>query len=140
MRVLNNRIWREFRTHFGRYLALFLMIVLGMYLVVSVAGMAETTIQGSKEYNDECNLQDGQFTTFIPLTAGQLEELEKEYGDIEKIFSIDVEVDGADVIRVFRNREKLNLLKLDEGRIPEKDDEIVITDDCCPVDNLIPII
>ncbi|MCR5104012.1 MAG: hypothetical protein K6B68_06100, partial [Eubacterium sp.] len=68
MRVLNNRIWREFRAHFGRYLALFFMIVLGMYLVVSVAGMAETTIQGSKEYNDECCLQDGQFTTFIPLT------------------------------------------------------------------------
>lgn len=146
MRVLNKRLWREFRTHFGRYLALFFMIVLGMYLVVSVAGMAETTIQGSKEYNDECKLQDGQFTTFIPLTDVQLDELEKEYGDIEKIFSIDTEVEGIkdnekenisekandektdnrDVIRVFRNRKKLNLLKLDEGRIPEKEDEIVI--------------
>lgn len=141
MRVLNNRIWREFRTHFGRYLALFFMIVLGMYLVVSVAGMAETTIQGSKEYNDECCLQDGQFTTFIPLTDGQLEELEKEYGDIEKIFSIDADVDSIktgneeekinnesdnDIIRVFRNRKKLNLLKLDEGRIPEKENDIVI--------------
>ena len=116
MRVLNKRLWREFRAHFGRYLALFFMIVLGMYLVVSVAGMAETTIQGSKEYNDECNLQDGQFTTFIPLTDVQLEELEREYGDIEKIFSIDVEADDMDVIRIFRNRKKLNLLKLDEGR------------------------
>ena len=147
MRVLNNRIWREFRTHFGRYLALFFMIVLGMYLVVSVAGMAETTIQGSREYNDECHLQDGQFTTFIPLTDGQLKEIEKEYGDIEKIFSIDVEVDNIitgnekekinnesvnekiinnDIIRVFRNRKKLNLLKLGEGRIPEKENDIVI--------------
>lgn len=135
MRVLNNRIWREFRAHFGRYLALFFMIVLGMYLVVSVAGMAETTIQGSKEYNDECCLQDGQFTTFIPLTDGQLEELEKEYGDIEKIFSIDAEIESIngieqnsnkDIIRIFRNRKKLNLLKLGEGRIPEADDELVI--------------
>lgn len=135
MRVLNNRIWREFRTHFGRYLALFFMIVLGMYLVVSVAGMAETTIQGSKEYNDECHLQDGQFTTFIPLTDGQLEELENEYGDIEKIFSIDAEIESIngieqnsnkDIIRIFRNRKKLNLLKLGEGRIPEADDELVI--------------
>lgn len=135
MRVLNNRIWREFRTHFGRYLALFFMIVLGMYLVVSVAGMAETTIQGSKEYNDECCLQDGQFTTFIPLTDGQLEELEKEYGVIERIFSIDVDVDSIngidqngnkDIIRIFKNRKKLNLLKLGEGRIPEAANELVI--------------
>ena len=135
MRVLNNRIWREFRTHFGRYLALFFMIVLGMYLVVSVAGMAETTIQGSKEYNDECCLQDGQFTTFIPLTDGQLEELEKEYGVIERIFSIDADVDSIngieqngnkDIIRIFLNRKKLNLLKLSEGRIPEAANELVI--------------
>lgn len=135
MRVLNNRIWREFRTHFGRYLALFFMIVLGMYLVVSVAGMAETTIQGSKEYNDEYYLQDGQFTTFIPLTDGQLEELEKEYGVIERIFSIDVDVDSIngieqnsnkDIIRIFKNRKKLNLLKLGEGRIPEAANELVI--------------
>ena len=135
MRVLNNRIWREFRTHFGRYLALFFMIVLGMYLVVSVAGMAETTIQGSKEYNDECCLQDGQFTTFIPLTDGQLEELEKEYGVIERIFSIDADVDrinrieqngNKDIIRIFLNRKKLNLLKLSEGRIPEAANELVI--------------
>ena len=135
MRVLNNRIWREFRTHFGRYLALFFMIVLGMYLVVSVAGMAETTIQGSKEYNDECCLQDGQFTTFIPLTDGQLEELEKKYGVIERIFSIDADVDrinrieqngNKDIIRIFKNRKKLNLLKLGEGRIPEAANELVI--------------
>nr|MCR5544549.1 ABC transporter permease [Eubacterium sp.] len=135
MRVLNNRIWREFRTHFGRYLALFFMIVLGMYLVVSVAGMAETTIQGSREYNDECRLQDGQFTTFIPFTDLQLEELEKEYGDIEKIFSIDADIESIngvgqksnkDIVRIFKNRKKLNLLKLDEGRIPEKENDIVI--------------
>ncbi|MCR4585565.1 MAG: FtsX-like permease family protein [Lachnospiraceae bacterium] len=126
MRVLNNRIWREFRAHFGRYLALFFMIVLGMYLVVSVAGMAETTIQGSREYNDRCRLQDGQFTTFVPLTDTQLTELERVYGDIEKIFSIDIEVDNTDIIRVFRKRKKINLLNLDEGRKPEKDDEIVI--------------
>ena len=60
MRNLNKRIIREFRSHFGRYMALLFMIVLGMYLVVSVAGMAETTIAGTKKYNEETNLQDGQ--------------------------------------------------------------------------------
>lgn len=135
MKMLNRRIFREFRSHFGRYLALFFMIVLGMYLVVSVAGMAETTIQGSKEYNEECNLQDGQFTTFIPLTDKQLSELEKEYGDVERMFSIDVTIndvngeklsDTKDTIRVFKVREEINLLKLNAGRKPEAVDEIVI--------------
>jgi ABC-type transport system, involved in lipoprotein release, permease component len=132
MRVLNRRILREFKAHFGRYLALLFMIVLGMYLVVSVAGMAETTIQGSKEYNEQCNLQDGQFTTFVPLTDEQIIDLEENYGDIEKIFSIDAEVneingkERIDTLRVFKVRKKINLLKLDDGKMPGNKDETVI--------------
>ena len=84
MNGLSHRIFREFRAHFGRYLALFLMIMLGMYLVVSVAGMAERTIEGSDHYNEECKLQDGLFTTFVPLKDAAFDYLENEYGTIER--------------------------------------------------------
>lgn len=47
MKELNKRYLRELRAHWGRYVALMIMIILGMYLVVSIAGMAETTIRGS---------------------------------------------------------------------------------------------
>ncbi len=129
MNGLSHRVLREFKAHFGRYLALFLMITLGMYLVVSVAGMAERTIEGSDRYNEECKLQDGQFTTFVPLSDASLDRLEQEYGTIEPIFSIDVRVKRNDedaVIRVFKNRSSLNLLKLDKGSLPADDSEIVI--------------
>lgn len=131
MNGLNKRLLREFGNHFGRYLALMLMIALGMYLVVSVAGMAEMTIDGSNKYNNECKLQDGQFTTFIPLPENKLHELADEYGQIEKIFSIDVNTcvkDNGDnsVIRLFKNRTDIDLLSLNEGNIPTTDSEIVI--------------
>ena len=133
MKDLNKRILRELKAHFGRYLALFFMIALGMYLVVSIAGMAETTIAGTNDYNKECNLQDGQFTVFSPLSEEQLGDLSKEYGEIEGIFSVDVAFgidDDKDkqgkVLRVFKNRTVLNLVNLDEGRFPESDGEIVI--------------
>ena len=58
MRELNKRYLRELKMHWKRYLALMFMIILGMYLVVSIAGMAETTIRGNQKYNEECNLQD----------------------------------------------------------------------------------
>ena len=131
MKSLNKRIIRELRSHFGRYLALLFMIVLGMYLVVSVAGMAETTIAGTEKYNERCRLQDGQFTVFIPLTDGQLKTLSDKYGSIEKIFSVDVSVRSGDngpekTLRIFNVRKEINLINIDEGRLPEKDDEIVI--------------
>ena len=133
MKDLNKRILRELKAHLGRYLALFLMIALGMYLVVSIAGMAETTIKGTDDYNSECHLQDGQFTVFSPITDDRLKNLSREYGEIEGIFSVDVsfEMGGAEdkqekVLRVFKKRTALNLVRPDEGRNPEADDEIVI--------------
>lgn len=131
MKSLNKRILRELKSHFGRYLALLFMIVLGMYLVVSVAGMAETTIAGTEKYNERCRLQDGQFTVFVPLTDEQLKTLSDKYGSIEKIFSVDVAVRSGDTapektLRIFKVRKDIDLINMDEGSLPEKDDEIVI--------------
>ena len=131
MKSLNKRILRELKSHFGRYLALLFMIVLGMYLVVSVAGMAETTIAGTEKYNERCRLQDGQFTVFVPLIDEQLKTLSDKYGSIEKIFSVDVAVRSGDTapektLRIFKVRKDIDLINMDEGSLPEKDDEIVI--------------
>ena len=140
MNSLNKRIIREFKSHFGRYFALLFMIVLGMYLVVSVAGMAETTIAGTDVYNENFKLQDGQFTVFVPLTDAQLKSLSDEYGDIEQIFSFDVNVNEEDLknskseegkageksLRIFKTRKDIDLVSLDEGQLPQSDNEIVI--------------
>ena len=125
MKELNKRYLRELWAHWGRYVALMIMIILGMYLVVSIAGMAETTIRGSYKYNQECNLQDGQFTTFIPLTDKQLKELSDEYGQIEKLYSMDL-VEGDTTLRIFRLRKEVDLLKLNEGTEPVNDTDIVV--------------
>ena len=125
MKELNARIPRELKAHLGRYLALFFMIVMGMYLVVSIAGMAETTIQGSDAYNEECRLQDGQFTVFTPLTDAQILELEDGKCEIESIFSVEINAEKG-TLRVFKPRENIDLLKTDEGSAPTTDHDIVI--------------
>ncbi|MCR4837808.1 MAG: ABC transporter permease [Eubacterium sp.] len=125
MKELNARIPRELKTHLGRYLALFFMIVMGMYLVVSIAGMAETTIQGSDAYNKECKLQNGQFTVFTPLTDAQIRELEDGKCDLESIFSVDITAEKG-TLRIFKPRENIDLLKTDDGSAPTADHDIVI--------------
>lgn len=125
MKELNARIPRELKAHLGRYLALFFMIVMGMYLVVSIAGMAETTIQGSDAYNEECRLQDGQFTVFTPLTDAQILELEDGKCKIESIFSVEINAEKG-TLRVFKPRENIDLLNTDEGSAPTTDHDIVI--------------
>ena len=44
-KILSKRLLRDLRTNFGRYAALLLLIVMGIYLVVSIVGSAEMIIQ-----------------------------------------------------------------------------------------------
>ena len=49
-KVLRKRVLREFRENLFRYIALFLLIVLGMYLVVSLVAAAESIIIGTDRF------------------------------------------------------------------------------------------
>lgn len=48
-RVLRKRLPRDFKAGFGRYLALILVIAMGIYLVISIVGSAETVLKGTDE-------------------------------------------------------------------------------------------
>ena len=44
----------------------------------------------------------------------------------EEQFYIDVKLDNGDTLRVFQNRENINLIELDEGQLASTNNEIVI--------------
>ena len=89
-RVLRKRLGRELKTNFARYLALVLLIVMGMYIIVSVVASADTIIDGTAEHNKANKVEDGQFGVFIPLTDEQEKEITDKGITLEQHFSIDV--------------------------------------------------
>ena len=48
-RILSKRVLRDIRENLLRYLALFFLVALVMYMVVAIVGAAETIMQGTKE-------------------------------------------------------------------------------------------
>ena len=70
-RVLRKRLPRDLLAGWGRYLALILVIAMGIYLVIGIVGSAETVLHGTDEKRSEFNTQDGSFTVFLPLTDEQ---------------------------------------------------------------------
>ena len=62
--ILNKRIFRELRQNFVRYSALFLLIVLGMYIVTGMVASSETVIQGTGEKSKANCVEDGEFSVF----------------------------------------------------------------------------
>ena len=130
-RVLRKRLLRDFRSNFMRYLALLLLIIMGMYIVVSVVGAAETIITGSTKKAEKNCVEDGQFSEFIPLTEQQEEELTTGGIMLEKMFYMDLEADDDSVLRLMKNRESINLIVLDSGRLAETNGEIVLEKRYC---------
>lgn len=125
-RVLNKRILRDLKNNFLRYLALFMLIVMGMYIIVSVVGAAETIITGTARKGIETKVEDGQFAVFTKLTKEEEKEISDRGITLERMFSYDVPMTDNSVLRIFRVRENIDLIDTHEGNLPQKTGEILL--------------
>lgn len=135
-KILRKRVWRDLRENSLRYLALGLLIVLGMYLIVSLVGAAETVITGVDKKAEENRIEDGQFGVFVPLTGAQEENLREQGITLERMFYLDFVQEGVNTLRVFKNRESIDLTELDGGRLAENGNEAVLEKRYCEENNI----
>ena len=125
-KVLRKRLPRDLKAGWGRYLALTLVIAMGIYLVIGIVGAAETVIHGTDEKREEFNTQDGFFTVFQPLSDNDIKELTEDGTQLQEEFSTDLSVNHETKLRMFKNRENIDKLILSDGRLAEKDGECVL--------------
>lgn len=140
-KVLIKRVLRNLRRHLGRYSALCLLVILGVFIVVSLLGAAQNVIDGTAEFAKKNKIEDGEWETFIPLRQEQLQELTDMGIEVQEQFYLDTPFTAGSaeagegektassspvIIRLFKDRESVNLVQLDDGRKAEKEDEIVL--------------
>jgi len=125
-RILTKRVFRDLKANLFRYLALMIMIMFCMFIVVALIVSAESVMKGTEKYHDETSLESGQFTTFIPLAEEDENGLEELGVVLEQHFSMDYNMEDDSVLRVMKVREKIDLLHVNEGRIPVNENEIAI--------------
>ncbi len=130
-KVLSKRIFRDIKENFWRWLALFLMIVLGMYIVVAVVGAAETIITGSAGLAEKNRAEDGEFSVFLPLDSEQEQSLRDMGITLERKFSADITLADGSTLRLMKNRAEINLVAVDRGRLAEKNGEVVLEKRYC---------
>ena len=135
-KVLRKRIPRDLKNSLLRNLALLVMIVLGMYLVISMIGGAETIIAGTEQNCRDKNCEDGEFTVFLPLTDEQIAKLDKAGAEVEAKFSMDIESGKNKILRVMKNRTDINLMTLDDGELADKAGEVALEKRYCEENNI----
>lgn len=125
-RVLRKRILRDLKENRFRYLAMSLLIIMGMYIVVALVASGYTVTNQSRRMARENGLEDGAFTTFLPLTEGELRKLSRDDCVVEPMFYMDYEMENGAVIRTFKLRSNIDRLQLDQGRLPFERGDIVL--------------
>lgn len=130
-RIMGKRVLRELRAHFLRYAALFVMIAIAIYLIVSLIGAADTVIFGTAEHANKNGREDGQFTVFVPLTQKELQTLKVRNVSVERMFYREYALADGSVLRVFCLRQNINLVEPDAGVYPASVSEIVLEKRYC---------
>ncbi|MCR4842000.1 MAG: hypothetical protein K5840_01930 [Eubacterium sp.] len=130
-RVLMRRYPREIRANFFRYAALFALIVFCMYIITAIVDAAEIVMIGTVENQEASCLEDGQFTVFSELTSEQTEQIEALGVTLEPHISFDIDAGGDNTVRIFKNREIIDTVTLDEGRDAAGETEAVLEKRYC---------
>lgn len=138
LEILKNNIWRDLYRNRITYLLMGLLIAGGMYIASSLASITYSyNLVCGKNYIAS-NYQDGQFSLRKPLTDPDESSLKEQGYALERIFSFDLELENGSILRMFKNRQKIDLLVLDEGHYPEDPQELVL-DKCYAASNGIAV-
>ena len=130
-KILRKRILRDLRDNMFRYLALGFLVIMGMYMIISLVGAAETIIKGTADAAQENWVEDGQFSLFVPLTEEEQSTLKEDGVILEPHFCMDYTLEDGSVLRVFAEREEIDLPRVDSGRLPQESGEIFLEKRYC---------
>ena len=124
-KVLRKRVLRDLKKNFFRYFALGLMIAMGIFLVVTIVGSAETLTKGTEDLAEKTNLEDGEFEVFVPLSKNDKNHIADMGIDIEEHFYYDYKNEDDTTVRIFKVRKNIDKIYYIEGSSPKKDSDIV---------------
>lgn len=124
-RILGKRVFRDLKSNFFRYFALFLLIVLGMYLVIAVIGSGEAIMQSVETAYAQNKGEDGQFGTFVPLSDAEKQQIEEKGVTLEEAFYLDYKAEES-TLRVMQERQQIDLFVPTEGRTLENPGEVLL--------------
>lgn len=125
---LNKRYSRSIKSNLSFYISTTILTImtLVLFFTMNIAGKAIWEF-GDKFFASQ-NLEDANFSTYLPIPDGELERLEKEYGVIlESQYYSNIETEGV-TARVFKSTDKINLYQVTVGRDVQEKDEVIISE------------
>ncbi len=124
---LLNRLPRELKNDFARYLILFIFITSVIGFVSGFLVASNSMTYAYEESFVKYNVEDGNFELALKSSDELITSLEKENVQIYENFFVELDTDNLDsTVRIFKNRAELNKACLMEGTLPQSNNEIAL--------------
>ena len=123
---LNSRFIRDLRDDLGKYVVIALLMI---FTIGFVSGFLVADGSMVKAYNEsftKYNVEDGNFRTQKKMNKAQWKSVEELGLYLYELFYREFTLENGSTLRVFQNREQVDLVCLMEGEFPERPGEIAV--------------
>ena len=123
---LMKRIPRELKSDFGKYLVIFILMILTIGLISGYLVAANSLISAYNEGFEKYNVEDGKFETTEIMNKAQFKNVSALGVSLYEMFCFNVSLSNDSTMRIYAKRSEVNIECLMEGSLPENPGEIAI--------------
>ena len=123
---LRRRFLRELRGEFGKYAVIFILLVFTIGLISGFLVADGSMIIAYNDSFEKYNVEDGNFRTDEEISKSNREDIEGFGIKLYENYYIEKRTDNGNTLRVFQEREQVNLMCLMKGEAPRKPGDLVL--------------
>ncbi len=123
---LNKRLPREIREDFGKYLVIFLLLMLSIGLISGFLVADNSMIRAYNDGFEKYNVENGHFLTERKMNKAQKKTVETNGITLYDQFYVEQEADFGAKVRIYTDRNEVNTVCLMKGMLPVKENEIAL--------------
>ena len=123
---LNKRLPREIRGDFGKYLVIFLLLVLSIGLISGFLVADNSMIKAYNDGFEKYNIENGHFLTERKMNKAQKKAVEANGITLYDQFYVEQAADFGAKVRIYADRNEVNTVCLMKGTLPVSKNEIAL--------------
>jgi len=123
---LNKRYIRDIKNDYGKYAVIFLLLMLTISFTSGYIIAGDSMVTAYNESFDKYNVEHGHFVTHSALSQSKKKSINGLGVNVYDIFYTEKEAEGHGTLRIFADRDDVNLVCLMSGELPSADNEIAV--------------
>lgn len=127
MRILYKRVFRDLKSHFLRNSALFILLTIMISVTSGFLIVSESTATRNNQLMTSGKVEDGQVYLAAPMSESIEHSISKNDITIEKMNRIDAKLPHNKILRLYGNRDNINLPIISNGRLAKKSNEVALS-------------